>query len=324
MFDRLLSLVVALSLALLVWLYARSRDQEILDNVPIPVEISLPAGQADHYVLEVNGPSQVPVSFSGPPSRVRELRGMLQRGELKVRVTLVVPDEQDDSRYLDRYFDTVYVDAADVHGPPGVTPVVVEGRNRIPVTLYRLVERRLPVRADLGTEERPGQVTLEPATVLVRGPAEVLDRARAIATQGVALPARGDAPAAPLALGPVPLVPTLEGRPVHASPAAVMVRVIPKPRLYEVKVPVHFLCPANFPLRPKFIGEGRAGEVIVRVQGPDQLEEPKVIGYIDLTHGNFVAGLNHEAVKLHLPKDFQLAQEPPRPVAFELLPGGAP
>ena len=36
MFDRLLSALVATGLALLVWLYARSRDQEILDNVPVP------------------------------------------------------------------------------------------------------------------------------------------------------------------------------------------------------------------------------------------------------------------------------------------------
>ena len=31
MIDRCLSLFVAVSLALLVWLYARSRDQEVLD-----------------------------------------------------------------------------------------------------------------------------------------------------------------------------------------------------------------------------------------------------------------------------------------------------
>src|SRR5207248_2934033 len=45
MIDRLLSLFVAVSLALLVWLYARSRDQEVLDHVPIPVEVTLAPGQ---------------------------------------------------------------------------------------------------------------------------------------------------------------------------------------------------------------------------------------------------------------------------------------
>src|SRR5205085_1752893 len=109
MFDRLISFLVALSLAFLVWLYARSRDQDSLDNVPVPVQITLASNQADQYELEVNGPSQVPVSFTGPPSRMRELRGMIQRGELRVDVTLSVPeDRQNESRYL----DTVRVDAA--------------------------------------------------------------------------------------------------------------------------------------------------------------------------------------------------------------------
>src|SRR5579885_3430069 len=143
MIDRALSLLVAVSLALLVWLYARSRDQEILDNVPIPVHIALPPGHADQYSLEINGPSEVPVAFSGPPNRIRELRGMLQRGEISVHVTLTVPEEPpDEARYLDRYLDTVRIDVGDLHVPPGITPMVLDGRNRIPVTLYRLVERR--------------------------------------------------------------------------------------------------------------------------------------------------------------------------------------
>src|SRR5205823_13934603 len=117
MFDRLISFLVALSLAFLFWLYARSRDQETLD-VQVAVKINLAPAQFGQYELEVNGPSQVPVSFTGPPSRMRELRGLLQRGELRVELTLSVPeDRQTDSRYS----DTVRVDAADVHSPPGVT-----------------------------------------------------------------------------------------------------------------------------------------------------------------------------------------------------------
>src|SRR5262249_4879960 len=79
MLDRFLSALVALSLALLGWLYLRSRDQELLDNVPIPVQVSLVPGQEEHYDLDVSGPCQVPVSFLGPPARIRELRGLLQR-----------------------------------------------------------------------------------------------------------------------------------------------------------------------------------------------------------------------------------------------------
>src|SRR5581483_11058769 len=99
----------------------------------------------EQYDIEVNGPSEVPVSFTGPPSRMRELRSLLQHGALQIEMAVTVPEDRlKESRYL----DTVRIDAPDVHAPPGVTPIVGEGRNRISVTLHRLVERRLPVRLD--------------------------------------------------------------------------------------------------------------------------------------------------------------------------------
>src|SRR5438477_7613326 len=131
MLDRFLSALVAVSLAFLVWLYVRSRDQEMLDNVPVPVQITLASGLEEHYELEINGPSQVPVSFTGPPSRIRELRAMLQRGELQIEETLTVPEQRLEESY---YLDTVRVEASDVHPPAGVTPLVLDGHNRIPVT----------------------------------------------------------------------------------------------------------------------------------------------------------------------------------------------
>src|SRR5262249_47566043 len=158
---------VAVSLAFLVWLYALSRDQEMLDNVPVPVHISLAAGQADHYDLETTGPSQVTVSFTGPPSRIRELRSIIQRGQLQIEIPFTIPEEREQES---RFLDTVLVTARDVRTPPGVTPVVVEGRNRIPVTLRHVIERHLPVRLNCSPEDRIAQVTIEPPTVLVRGP----------------------------------------------------------------------------------------------------------------------------------------------------------
>src|SRR5438874_9223248 len=94
MIDRILSFLVAVSLALLVWLYARSRDQEILDNMPVPVRLTLPADLADQYHLELSGPAQVMASFSGPPLRIRELRGALQRNEIAGEMTLTIPEER--------------------------------------------------------------------------------------------------------------------------------------------------------------------------------------------------------------------------------------
>ena len=118
MLDRILSMLVALTLATLVWLYARSRDQEVLDNVPIPVEITLAPSQAEHYNLELTGPTQVTASFAGPPARIRELHGVIQRRELRVNLTLTVPDER---LHESRYSDVIRVEPGDVHAPPGVT-----------------------------------------------------------------------------------------------------------------------------------------------------------------------------------------------------------
>ena len=319
MIDRLLSLVVAVSLALLVWLYARSRDQEMLDNVPVPVQVSLAPAQAEHYHLELTGPTQVLVSFQGPPARMRELQGMLQRKEVQVVRTLTVPEER---LHESRYSDVLPVEAGDIRAPVGVTPIVGEGGQRIPYTLHRLAERRLPVRFDsVRDEPAPGPVVIEPATVLVRGPQEVLDRVRSIPTQPSELPAPAGGSGGRFAVGRVPLVQELEGRPVRTVPSRVTVRVPAQGRkVYELTdVPVEFLVPPNFLLRPKFIDE-RAGRINLRVQGPVQDEPPKVFAFVDLSRGRFTSGLNHEPLQIQLPKDFQVAAEPPRVVAFELLP----
>ena len=46
-----------------------------------------------------------------------------------------------------------------------------------------------------------------------------------------------------------------------------------------------------------------------------------MIAYIDLTAGKFEPGLYaDEPVRLQFPPDFQLAQEPPRSAAFQLVP----
>src|SRR5262245_47833281 len=206
MLDRLVSVFVAISLALLVWLYARSRDQEILDHVPIPVEVTLASAQGDHYSLEVVGPAQVVASFTGPPSRIRELRGLLQRDGLKVDLAYSVPPDRLKESKIN---ETLVVEPGDLHAPAGLTPVLVPGRNQVRILLHRLVERRLPVRFEHSLERYLGQVVVEPSTVLVRGPQEVLERATAIATQPSVLP-QADKPRA-LPSVRVPLVRELEG-----------------------------------------------------------------------------------------------------------------
>jgi hypothetical protein len=320
MSDRLISFAVAVVLGFLVWLYARSRDQEMLDNVPVPVTIVLAPNQADRYDLEVTGASQIMASFSGPPSRIRELRGIIQRGGLHVQTTLMVPeDRQNEARYL----DTVRIDAADLRPPPGVRAIVAEGRNRIPVTLRQLVSRQMDVRLDYTPTEPASQVIVEPKSVTVRGPREVLDRARFVSTQPFTRPTRTDngVREEQVMTSTVALVQEMEGRPIKTTPPHVAVRVTlrAKREIYElVDVPVHFLCPANFPLRPQWQDE-RSGKITFKLEGPAGEDTPAVTAFVDLTNGKFEPRLYaDEPVRLQFPRQFQLAGPAPNSSTFRL------
>jgi hypothetical protein len=317
----LLKIVVALSLAFLVWLYARSRQQDTLDDVPIPVHVELAETFVGHYDLEVSSTSRVLVSFAGPLPCIRDLRRELQRGNVQVNTILTVPDErQNDSSY----HETIHVEAGDVPVPPGVTVTVIEGRNAVPVTVHRLVERRLPVRLESVGQARISQVKLEPATVVVRGPQDVLDQARALPTQLYTLPPPPETATAGNSLlrAEIGLAKEIDGRAIQCNPATVTLRchVQPQQRLYEIDdVPVHFLCPVDFPWRPRFASPVDS-KVSVRVVGPASDEVPLIQAYVDLTQGTFEGGRNHVPLRLQLPKEYQPASDVPRLVTFVLEP----
>src|SRR5436190_16721007 len=137
MIDRLSSAFVAMCLALLIWLSARSREQEVLDHVPVPVDITLGSAQGEQYSLEVAGPAQVLATFTGPPSRIRELRGLLQRDQVRVELNYTVPAERLKENRLP---ETLIVETTDIHTPPGVTTALVTGRNQVRLVLHRLGE----------------------------------------------------------------------------------------------------------------------------------------------------------------------------------------
>jgi sulfur carrier protein ThiS len=319
MSDRILTPIIALGLAFLVWMYTRSRDLEVIDNAQIPVEVQIAASQADLYELEVLGPLHAPISFTGLPSRMRELRSLLQRGDLRLAKTVTVPEEH--------LADPVYVDVlrlepTSLELPPGVRAVIPESQGKLRVTLRRLIEKQLPVRLQTTAGDRLEQVTLDPKEVVVRGPKDVLQNAEWVPTQLYAPAARveGVVQETPTI---VPLVRELAGRPIRTTPGEVAVRYTLKPRqkVHElVDVPVTFLCPANFAYRPQFSSD-REGRITLKVQGPSGENRPAVIAYVDLTTRKFGPGLHaEEPIQVQLPAGFQLAQETPRLPSFKLLP----
>jgi hypothetical protein len=315
----LLEMLVALSLAFLVWLYTHTRGLETIDMVSIPVRITLAPGTAGNYDLETHGTTRIPVSFSGPPSRIRELRALLQRGAMRASLTVAVPEErQKDPTYC----ETLEVQPAAIPVPSGIVAVITEGHSQIPVTLHRLAERQLPVRLEYAGEPRISQVKTEPGTVLVRGPKAILDRTRAIPTQPYSPPASWEGAPDAVLRGQAALVTELDGRPVQTSPASVSVRfrLHPRQKVYELPdVPVHFLCPPDFPWHPRF-GPDQPARVRVRVAGPAGDEPPVVQVFVDLTQGTFARGRNVQPLRLQLPRDFQPADDVTPRVAFQLDP----
>ncbi len=316
-----LEMLVALGLAVLVWLYTRSRDRDTLDQVAIPVQIQLGPAYAGQYDLEVHGSSRVITSFTGPPARLRELRRQLQRGQVRASFTLAVPEErQNDSSYR----DGVRVEAAHIPVPPGVVAVLSEQGNTISYTVHRLVERQLAVRLEYVGDARISQIKLEPPAVVVRGPKEVLDRLWSIPTQAYPLTPSPDAPEGKedVVRGQVALVAESDGQALQITPKKVTFscRVRPRQKTYQLSdVPVHFLCPPNFPWRPKFAGS-QAGKIAIHIRGPAGEEIPPVQAFVDLTVSNLGQGRNLLPVRLQLPRDFQAVSDNPPLVAFTLEP----
>ncbi len=315
MLDRVYSILVALALGLLVWVYARSRERETLDNQPVSVELRLSASQADQFQMDSPAQSQIRVTFAGSPNAVRELRWQLSQGDVAVRLEYSVPEDQRERATVE---DSVRVDAADILVPPGITVLPVEGRNRVPVALTRLGEKNVKVRVEgIGTEESRLKVT--PEMVTVKGARVALDR---LLELPLSLGAQG-AESFDLTLGRplrVALPKMWENRSITCVPDSVVVRVDPRaPKIYTLTdVQVQFLCPAGFALRPRFLDD-RSGKLQIRIQGPDLPTQPKVAAFIDLTGGKFLPGPNFEPVQVQLPKDFTLAQEPPGRISFELI-----
>lgn len=310
-----LEMLIALSLAFLVWLYTYSRAQITIDHVQLPVQIQLATSQRDLFALEMTGEPRVTVSFSGPASRLREFRRKLQRGQMQVNIVLHVEDKVNETSFT----ETVRVEPGHIQVPPGVH-VEIEDAGAIHVTLHRMAERILPVRFEYSGDARVSQIKVEPSTVQVRGPQAVLEKAVAIHTQPYALHLPVEESADPMVRGKVDLVQEMDGRAIFTNPRQVNFRckVQPKHKVYEVNdVPVYFLCPPKFPYRPRF-PEDKGGKISLRLVGPASDEKPPVLAFVELTGTNLARGRNLEPVRLQLPKDFTLLHNSSPVIAFYL------
>lgn len=313
----LLEMLVALALAFLIWLYAHSRAQDSIDRVPIPVQLQLAAPQRDQFLIDAGGAPTVSVSFSGPSSRIRDLRHKLQRGLIQASATLTIADERLGET---TFSETVRIDASQIAVPPGVVVDVADDGCTIAVTVQRISERQLPVKFDSTGDVRITQLKLEPATVLVRGPKHILDRTHAIQTQPYAFTVPAPATSDNLVRGQAALLAELEGRGITATPRLISFRckVQPRQRIYDLTdIPVGFMCPPEFPWRTRFLAP-KGGKVRLRLLGPAGEVEPPVRAYLDLTGAQLFRGRNLEPVRLQLPKDFTLVESAPAVIPFYL------
>jgi hypothetical protein len=302
-----LEMLISVCLASLVWMYIHSRARHTIERVCIPVQVQLAAHQQEEFVLEASESRSVTASFSGPNSRIREVRRRLQRGKLQAVATLTIPPERKNEAM---FREMVRIDEDSVTAPAGVKVEISE--ENLPVTVHRLAERTLPVQLECTGEAHVSKIAIEPSAVRVRGPKVVLDRASVLPTQPYAVRVNGDLlPAAEANVrDQVALVSELEGRPIQTELNLVKFRcrAVPLQRTYQLSnVPVRFLCPKDCPWRPRFEHE-QAGKVALKLIGPVTEQPPPVVAFVDLTTGNLTRGKNFLPVRLQLPKDFQLVE----------------
>ncbi|HMP03818.1 MAG TPA: hypothetical protein PKC45_15095 [Gemmatales bacterium] len=326
MFDRIFTPLIALSLGFLVWVYIRSRDEAVYEP-EIPVQVQLAPSQTELFQLDQSELPPVPIAFTGPPSRIREVRNLFRDGALRIQQVVTVPEErmQDPSGRVEL---TVTLDASGLRVPPGVMAVIPSFKNRVSVVARRIIERRLSVRLNHPAGDRLQTTAIEPSQVLVRGPKDVLDRATVALTELYVPPAASDDDKPIREVGPqkIRLIPRLGDETVQITPSEVQFRATLKgpQRIHELEnVPVFFLTPANFPYKVQFLNE-RAGTITLRLRGPVSEERPVVYPYVNLASRRFGAGLNaDEPIRVDLPPGYSLVQEPPK-ISFQLIPLDVP
>lgn len=323
MFDRIMTLIVAVGLGFLVWVYIRSRDQDYYER-ELPLVVSVAPSQAEHFTLEQTEPYAIPVVFSGPPSRIREVQTLFRQGALKLHHAIVLPEDKVKDVREATVNTVIRLDAATLPVPNGVRADIPEMKKSLNVGLRRIVEVKLPVRLNLLGTGQTDRVVFEPATVMVRGPKEILDRQTSIATEPFAPPPlEPDKAELQLPATTLRLPGKLGEQLVTVTPSQVQATITLKgpQKLQELtEVPVQFLAPPRFPYRPRFTSD-RADTLTLKIRGPNSELRPEVTAYIDLTQRKFGPGLHaDEPIQIRLPPGYTLVSQSVARLSIQLDP----
>lgn len=247
---------------------------------------------------------------------MRELRRKLYRGQIEVLINYAIPA---DKRKESTFTDVARLEGAIVSVPPGILVEWSDLNLTVPLTVHRIAERTLPVRLETTGDVRVSQIKVEPATVTVRGPKIVLDKAQAVASLPVEFTAPADESKNSEVSDKVDLVGELDGRVVQVTPSQVQFKckVQSRKKIYEItNLPIRFAIPDRFPWHARFQESG--GKLSFRVVGPAGEEVPTVRAYIDLAQESFGRGRNVSPVRIELPKDFELVERRSPVAAFFL------
>jgi hypothetical protein len=328
MFDRyFITPIIALGLAFLVWVYLRSRDQEV-QSYPIPIEISLDPQQLDRYSFDGKPENQtVRVKFYGLPSRLRELKDQVESRSIVLRHMVKVPvvvDQRQDNDYQ----EVIQFDGSSMTLPLGVHADINPVEGRLQVKLRRMMERTVDLQHNVSTgspQYLVDNVRLEPSTVKIIGPKSVLEQMNLLVLDSwqPRLP-NGLTMTEEDVRGFVNLPTKIKQESIKTVPERVEISARLKPALKEYElsdVPISFLCPPNFPYRPVFTSDRLGYIAKLKVRGPMN-RTPEVKAYVDLTtkqSQNLKTGLYaDEAIMLDLPEGFYLAQPQPKLSTYRL------
>lgn len=324
MFDRIATPIIAVGLAFLVWLYIRTRDQETLEK-NVPVVFRLASNQKEMFEFTGEGKTELPVTFTGPPSRLREVQALLSRGQISMVRTVTVPEASlsaDKYTFIDRF------ETNQINVPPGVRVDIPVNRREFSVPLRRLIRKNVKVQPRFqGGEDRVTNVVVQPAEVEVTGPQEILSRVDTLPTIPIDLPPNNSDKEEQHADKVAILVRTIQDTNIGVNPPGVKLSFAVKPaqRNHEIAdVQINFLTPVDFPFKPQFTNQ-RAGTITIMVKGPAQ-RPTGITAYVDLTKKQYTEpGLqSEEPINVVLPPGYELVGRPPRLPSFQLVPLAAP